>query len=122
PSLDFRTIKAKEIEKLTGKKLNLLQKIELKLLQKKLRKKTDEDELDAKQQRKATLSLILGIAGFVFLFIPYVVILAIPLAILAIVFGASSMNGKKSNTKSIVGIVLGGVTILLFILALAVFF
>jgi hypothetical protein len=119
PSLDFTKMKAKEIEKLTGKKLNLLQKIELKLLQKKMGKKTGDDEMTEKQKKKASLSMILGITSIVFLFIPVIGILAIPMAILAIIFGASSMKGN-SNTKSIVGVVTGGVTLLLFVIALAV--
>ena len=119
PSLDFTKMKAKEIEKLTGKKLNLLQKIELKLLQKKLGKKTGGDEMTEKQKKKASLSMILGIISIVFIFIPYIGILAIPMAILAIIFGASSMKGN-SNAKSIVGVVTGAVTLLLFVIALAV--
>jgi hypothetical protein len=119
PSLDFAKMKAKEIEKLTGKKLNFLQKIELKLLQKKLGKKGGGDEITEKQKKKATLSMILGITSIVFLFIPYIGILAIPMAILAIIFGASSLKGN-SNAKSIVGIVTGGVTLFLFVLAVAV--
>jgi hypothetical protein len=45
--------------------------------------------------------------------------LCIPAAILAIVFGAKSLKGN-SNAKGIVGIVTGGVTLLLLVIAIIV--
>jgi hypothetical protein len=118
PAFDLRKIKAKEIEKLTGKKLTLLQKIELKILQKKLRRQDDDDSMTAKQKKQATLSMIFGIAGLVLLFVPTIGLLALPFSILALVFGFLSLKGN-SNTKAIVGVVTGGVTLIILLIALA---
>ena len=117
PVFDLKKIKSKEIERLTGKKLNFLQKIQLKLLQKKLRQNED-GEMTEKQKKKATWSMILGIASIVLLFIPFIGILALPAAVLALIFGVQSVKGN-SNSKSIIGIVTGSVTLVLFLIALA---
>ena len=117
PVIDIRKIKAKEIERLTGKKLTLLEKIQLKILQKKL-KKYDDEEITTKQKKQATWSMILGILSIVLLFIPGIGLLAIPAAILAIIFGVQSIKGN-SNAKGIVGIVTGSVTLFLILLAIA---
>jgi hypothetical protein len=113
---DFTKMKSKEFEKLTGKKLTLLEKIQLKLLQKKLRK-YDDEEITSKQKKLATWSMFLGIASLILLFIPYLVLLAIPAALLAMIFGMQSLKGN-SNAKAIIGVVTGGVTLLLILVAL----
>ena len=47
-------------------------------------------------------------------------ILALPAAILALIFGIQSVKGN-ANTKSIIGIITGSVTLVLFLIALAFF-
>jgi hypothetical protein len=121
PQFDLKKIKIREVESLTGKKLTLFQKIKFKLLQKAL-VKPDKGEMTEKQQKQATASLILGTASIALLvlslipFIGFLGIFAIPAAILAIIFGAKSLNGN-SNTRGIIGVVTGGLTLSLIILA-----
>lgn len=121
PKFDFAKIKARDIEKITGKKLTLFQKIKLKIAQVALRKM--DGELTEKQQKQAQTSLILGIGSLLLLLLSGAVavfgLLSIPAAILAIVFGAKSLKGN-SNAKGIVGVVTGGVTILIIILAVII--
>ena len=124
PKFDPLKIKPKEIEKITGKKLTLFQKIKLKLAQKVL-KKYSEEEMTAKQKKQARLSMILGILGMAFLFISlspvlgFLGILAIPSAILAIIFGSQSLKGN-SNSEGMLGVITGGVTLALIIIAVIV--
>ena len=116
--LDLRKIKTKEIERLAGKKLSFLEKIQLKILQKKL-KNIEKGEPTAKQKKQGTLSMLCGFVSFIVLFISPLVLLAIPFGVLALVFGMQSLKGN-SNAKAILGVVTGGLSILLFIVALAI--
>ena len=105
-------------QKMTGKHLSFLQRIEWKLLQKKLKKVAREHpELTEKQIKQGRASMIMGIASFVFLFIPGVALLSIPLAILGLIFGLKSIKGN-SNAKGVVGVVFSGVTLFLILLAI----
>jgi hypothetical protein len=126
PKFDFTKIKAKDIERITGKKLTFFQKIKWKIAQVALKK--IKGEITEKQKKQAELSMILGISSIGILLlsgaIPFIGLLCIPAAILAIIFGAKSLKGN-SNTKGIVGVVTGGATLLLIVLAvilLAIFF
>ena len=114
----FLQLKPNEIERLTGHKLTLKEKIALKIYKLKLRKKINGDD-PAKNKKLGTLSLIFGIAAFVFAFIPVLGILSLPLAIAAVIFGAISLKGNK-NTNGIIGIILGGTFVLLFIVAVLI--
>jgi hypothetical protein len=111
----FLQLKPKESERLTGHKLTLKEKIAVKIYKLKLRKKINGDD-PAKNKRLGTLSLIFGIGAFVIVFIPVLGILSLPLAIAAVVLGAISLKGNK-NTNGIIGLILGGTFILLFIVA-----
>lgn len=126
-TVDLSKIKAKDIEKTTGKKLSFLQKMELRLLQKKL-KKFRGGAITEKQKQQAQLSMILGISSLAVLLLsgllPFIGLLCVPAAIIAIIFGAKSLKGN-SNTQGIVGVVTGGITLailLLAIIVLALFF
>ena len=118
PGLDLRKIKTKEIERLTGKKLSFFEKLQLKILQKKLIK-FEKGEPTAKQKKQGTLSMLCGFVSFIVLFISPLVLLAIPFGVLALVFGIQSLKGN-SNAKAILGVVTGGLSILLFLVALAI--
>jgi hypothetical protein len=122
PKLDFTKIKAKDIEKITGKKLTLFQKVKLKIAQKVL-KKLNDDEMTDKQRKFAQTSLILGIGSLVLLLFSGLIsvfgLLCIPAAVLAIVFGAKSLKGN-SNAKGIIGVVTGGVTLVIIVLAIII--
>jgi hypothetical protein len=112
------TLSPREFEKATGKKLRFKDTSVYRVLQWKLRKK-GHDVIDERQRKQGNLSLILGIAAVVFLFIPVLGILSPGLAIAAIVLGIMSLKGN-SNTAGIVGIICGGTVIFLFLLAVAV--
>jgi len=120
--IDFTAITPKQIEKLTGKKLTFFQKVKLRILQKALKKYKDADITD-QQKKQANISMILGISSIVLLLISSIAIigflgiLSVPAAVLALVFGIKSLNGN-SNTKGIIGVVTGGVTIGLILIAL----
>ena len=124
PKFDPFKIKPKDIEQITGKKLTLFQKIKLKLAQTLLKKYSD-GEITAKQQKQARVSMILGIMGLAFLFISlspflgFLGILSIPSAILAIIFGSKSLKGN-SNSEGMIGVITGGATIALIIIAVIV--
>jgi hypothetical protein len=122
PKPDFTKIKAKDIERITGKKLTLFQKVEIKIAQKILKKLSDE-EMSEKQKKQADASLILGIGSLTLLLLSGLVsvfgLLCIPAAILAIVFGSKSLKGN-SNTKGIIGVVTGGVTLAVILLAIII--
>ena len=124
PNVDPFKIKPKDVEKITGKKLGLFQKMKLTLAQKIL-KKYSNDEMTTKQKKQARTSMILGILGLAFLFIslsPFVGfmgILSIPLAILAIIFGSKSLKGN-SNSEGKIGVITGAATLGLIIVAVIV--
>lgn len=64
------------------------------------------------------ISLILGVVSIIIAFIPLIWIVSIVTAIIGLVFGILSLVKKKDKTKSIVGIVLCAITILLVIMTL----
>lgn len=116
-SIDLQKVNVKQIEKLTGKKLPFFQKIKLKILLA-AAKRFGKGEMTEKQEKQATASMILGIGSIVLLLIPisFIGLLSVPAAILALVFGIKSLKGN-SNTKGIVGVVTGSVTLVLIALA-----
>jgi uncharacterized Tic20 family protein len=113
----IQTLSPHEFEKATGKKLRFKDRIAYRVLRWKLRKKGHE-VINERQRRQGNLSLIFGIASVVFLFIPVLGILSPGLAIAAIVLGIMSLKGN-SNTAGIIGIICGGTTLFLFLLAVA---
>lgn len=121
PKFDFTKIKAKNIEKITGKKLTFFQKIKLKIAQTALKKLSGE--MTEKQKKQAQTSMILGISSLVVLLlsgaIPFIGLLCIPVAVLAVIFGAKSLKGN-SNTQGIIGVVTGGVTLAIVVLAIII--
>ena len=71
-----------------------------------------------RQKRQGKWSMILGLGSIVLLMIPYVNLIAIPAAITALVLGIKSIEGN-SNTQGIIGIIAGGLTLALLIIAIA---
>lgn len=88
------------------------ERLKLKLLQRILRRPVATGEMTEKQRRKARWSLILGVASFLMLFLPVVVLLSLPAGVAAIVLGVQSLKGN-SNTQAIIGIIAGSLAILL---------
>jgi hypothetical protein len=103
----------KEIQKLSGRKLTFKEKIALKIYKSnagffnRFADSTDQKKLE----RKARWSKWLGIGSLVSLIIPFVDILALPAAIIAIVFGKATQNKVKNKRDSKQGITFGIITI-----------
>lgn len=118
PVPQFSKIKAKDLERFTGKKQSVWQKLQWKLLQSKWVRKAlqlGQEPITDQQKKQATLSLIFGIVGFVFLFL--FAPIGLVAAILAVIFGLKSIKGN-SNTKGIIGLALGATTIFIALLAI----
>lgn len=106
----------RDLNRLTSKKLTLKQKLQVLLLQYRLRH--PKKAITEKQGRQATISMILGILSLVLLFTP-VGIVAIPAAILGLTLGIISLQGN-SNPKGLVGVITSGLTLVLLLIAVIV--
>ena len=111
------SLSAKEIQRLTGHKLNLVERLQWKILQKKF-KKTQAKEKDSKDSL-SLIALIAGAAGLVLLFIvPIAGFLLLLTAIVTGIIARNSSNDPKSRKKALIGLVLGLTGIGLIIIAL----
>ncbi|GAB2817052.1 hypothetical protein [Ferruginibacter profundus] len=125
---DLFSLSPKNFEKLTGRHLSFKEKIAWKFMQWKLQKEMkalEKGEGDiSKAERHSKNALFCGIATWGLLLlgiaVPFIGILSIPFALSAIIYGAISLNKTPNNTRSILGIVLGGLYVVLFALALLV--
>ncbi len=118
---EFMTLTPKRYQELTGKRMTFKQKIAFAILKAKLKKQLPDDKSAPHKTDIGLLSLIFGGSAFLIAFIPFVGIASIPLAIAAIVLGIIGLGRKKGDTKSIIGLVLGSVFILLIAVAVAAF-
>jgi hypothetical protein len=103
-------MKVKEVEKTIGRKLKLKEKIAFKIFQWENKK----DVKRAKKEResdKGKTALILGICGAAALFIPFLNLASIPLAILAIIIGNKAKREDPKNRKARTGVTLGIATL-----------
>ena len=119
PLLNIATAKAKDIEKLLGRKLKLKEKLAIKLFQWKYKKGLTAKKVDD-PGKKGKTAMILGIISIAALLVPYLAIAAIPCAILAIIFGSKAKKADPDNGQAKAGVILGIVTLGLFALALIV--
>lgn len=115
----------KAIEKATGKKLSWYQKLQVKILQKRLSKVTQGEESPISQSTKvlsvvslvasslAIITLIAGLGAVVLLFLLTGLITGI------IALASNRGKGNKYRTMAILGVVLSGVVILLAAIVLA---
>jgi hypothetical protein len=110
------SMKAKEIEKLTGKKMSLKDKLLFSVYKKKMRAHVGDE---AKRKNFGKVAMYCGITAWVLLFIPGISILTPLLAVAAIVFGVISLKGN-TNVPGIIGIILGSTFLILLIAAIAV--
>lgn len=107
------------VQKNKAKKNGLFAKLKQKMVQYAFSKGMLVDgEPSAKQRRQAKWSLILGISSIVFIFLPYVALLAIPAAVVGLILGIKSLDGNN-NAQGIIGIIASGLTLLLLLLAIA---
>jgi hypothetical protein len=114
------TMSPKEFQKATGVKLSFTQRLIYKLVQKKLKKQKrlqNPDEPNLKADRNAELSLGAGIMTWIFalggILVPFISILSLPFALIALITGATSVKKTTKKTKSVVGMVLGGLYLLI---------
>ena len=111
------SLKVKEIQKLIGRKLTLKERVSLWIL-----KHTPAKPAESK---KGNTALIFGIVGMglllIGLFVPFVVLGAIPAAIVAIILGSNAKKLDASDGKARAAVLLGWITLgaiaLLLILA-----
>jgi hypothetical protein len=110
------------------KKMGLIRKLQLKLLQNRLKyfSRHADDGTTPKKNLLSTISLILGILGIVLALIPAgigaIALIAAPAALVTgiIALGKRYNNNKASRTKAILGIVFGSVLIFFIIIAVII--
>jgi hypothetical protein len=110
PFQHFSTLSIKEVQKLVGRKLKLKEKIAVKIFQWKHKKDFKQKKGEAGSDKGKT-AMILGIVGIGLLFIPFLIVAAIPCAILAIIFGNQARKIDRNDRKAKTAIILGWVTI-----------
>ncbi|MDZ4793483.1 MAG: DUF4190 domain-containing protein [Bacteroidota bacterium] len=116
----FSTLSMKEVQQLVGRKLKFKEKIAVKFLQWKMRKGFSPSRVSEKKDKGKT-AMIFGIIALASLFIPVVGGLAsLVFAILALVFGYQAKKANPEDRKANTGIILGWVTIGLFVIAVAI--
>lgn len=120
PYHHLSTLKIKDAEKLLGRKMKLKEKLAFKVFQWKIKKGYQPINKAQEKNSKGNTAMILGIIGIAALFIPYVNIAAIPCAILAIVLGNQAKKINPNDGQAKAGVILGWVSIGVFILALIV--
>ncbi len=115
----FASMKIRDIEKLTGKKMRLRERVAFGVWKHKMKKQE-------KGSSTGKASLIFGISGLILvvagLFIPYVILAALAASIIAIVMGSDAIrknpDDRKARTGKLLGWVALGVICLVLILAL----
>ncbi|MEP6648180.1 MAG: DUF4190 domain-containing protein [Saprospiraceae bacterium] len=118
PLQHFSSLSMKEIQKLAGRKLTLKEKIGIKVLQWKIRKGINNGKKEVVRGKGHTAK-ILGIIALAALFVPLVGPFAsLTCAILALVFGYSALKADPGDRQAKSGILMGWITIGLFVLAL----
>ena len=113
PAISLSTLsmmKINEVEKTIGRKLKLKEKIAFKIVQWKIRKELKQNK-NAVEDKRGKTALTLGICGAVALFIPFLNLASIPLAILAIVIGNKAKREDPKNKKARTGVTLGIATL-----------
>ena len=119
PDLDITKLSIKKFEILNSVQLSFREKIGYRILQHQLKnEKTRVNEV--KKSSKGQTAFIMGIVGLAALFIPFITIAALPLAILAIVFGNQARKEDPNDRKGKTGALLGWITLGLFVIALIV--
>ncbi len=116
------TLKIRDIQKLTGKKLSLKQRIAFLVLKHQFRRQADD------KQNPGQTAFIIGIVGLglliLGLFVPYVILGSIFASILAIVLGSSAQKkdpaDRKAHAAKLLGWITLGVTLIALIIAVII--
>jgi hypothetical protein len=111
---EFSRLSIKNIQQLVGRKLTLKEKLSVKILQWRMRnsKKKYDDPYSA-----GRTAFGFGLASIILLFIPYITILALPCAIIAIIVGSNAKHKHPDDRKAKTGIILGIISLALILIA-----
>jgi hypothetical protein len=108
------SLKIKDLQKLTGRKFSLKEKIAFLVLRKKI------NHQSGKTSSPGQTAFFLGIAGLALLviglFVPFVLIGSLIASIIAIVMGSSAAKKNPSDSKARSGRLLGWITLGLLVL------
>lgn len=114
-----------------GKKLPLLKRFSISILQKKLAKDVKKGRVEANADlsaamkapsanKRGLLSLIFSSLGLIFLFIPYVAILGFGLSVAGFVLGIIGLSRDEDMTMALLGVILGGIGLFIYLLAIVI--
>ncbi len=116
---DFLNMTPKQFEAQSGQKMSFVQKVAFKMAQNKVKKQVAKGKLDVHAPASAStmslLSLIFGATGLLLLLLVSG-ILGLALGIAGFVLGLVAMKKEGSNVMNILGTVLGGLAVLLFLI------
>lgn len=105
----IKSLKVKDIQRITGRKLTLKEKIGFGLLKHTLKKKPKENS------KKGETALVFGIVALGTLilgfFVPYVILVSLVSSILAIVIGSVAKKQDPADRKAHAGKLLGWLTL-----------
>jgi hypothetical protein len=111
------SLSAKEIQHLTGHKMNLIERLQWKILQKKFKKPQEKEKTS--KNTLSLVALIAGIAGLgLIFFLPIAGFVLLLTAIVTGIVARNSTEDPKSRKNALIGLVLGLVGIGLVIIAL----
>ena len=119
---DLARLSARDVEKITGTHLSLREKIAWRLFRKKIARQVSEGTIapDLRERDEGAAAKTFGILSLVLLFVPYLSLLAIPFAIVAIVKGSRAKRKDPLNRKARTAITLGIVTLALLVAAITI--
>lgn len=119
---DLARLSARDVEKITGTHLSLREKIAWRLFRKKIARQVNQEIIapDWRERDEGAAAKTFGILSLVLLFIPYLSLLAIPFAIVAIVKGSRAKRKDPLNRKARTAITLGIVTLALLVAAITI--
>lgn len=115
-----------------GKRIPFIKRISLSIIQKKLARDVRKGRLEANEglaeamkaapsaNKRGLLSLIFSSLGLIFMFIPYIVILGFGLSVAGFVLGIIGLNRDEDMTMALLGVILGGIGLLIYLLAIIV--
>jgi hypothetical protein len=118
PAIDLATIRIKEIEKLTGTRFTLKERVAWKIFQYKLRREAKHRSAEEDNDKKGRTAQLLGILSLVAIFIPILNIASIGLAIAAIIVGSNARKINPNDRRAKTGVTLGIITLAIIIAAL----
>jgi uncharacterized membrane protein YphA (DoxX/SURF4 family) len=102
------SLKVRDFQKITGKKMSLKQKISFGVLKHKLKKESGSSKDGQKSLIFAITGAVLLIVG---LFVPFVILAALAAAIVAVVVGSSAQRKNPDDRQAYSGTLLGWITL-----------